>query len=510
MGRKRHFTSRAFLFVVTCGALFTINSLSPLPLPEASLVRTSRQLQNSNDSANDLVESLQPSSPPSVMKKEEKKKKKKKRSYHHHPLVDPASGEAIPVKSAVFNYVKCFAAAFFVFLALAIICDDFLCPPIDVLCERFSIPDDIAGATLLAFGSSAPEIFMNVSATASGKVDLSLPAILGSAIIAFGFIPALCSFSVQKPMKLSTWPLLRDSGMFIVCLLVFWKQVENGSIDTVQSAELTSLYFVYLLTIFIPVCCCRNSSGGSYASIDNDDDDDDNDDDNNESYKANGAQDSSNPDEGSTTFAGRVLEILSFPIAKVFSLTVPEMPDDDDDSYKVSTPKVFFAIFMSLAWITILSNWAVEVAQMTSTTVGMSPTTAGATLLAFGAQVPDTFGSLAMARNGMPGGAVSNAVGSQVINISLGVGAPFLAYNIFLGKPVDQGEEGEGMIFLAKAVCVTILTFFLVTMPFFRWISGREPVSNSQLNKFGGSVLFGVALVCYVAFVREQEQEEQQ
>jgi len=79
MGRKRHFTSRAFLFVVTCGALFTINSLSPLPLPEASLVRTSRQLQNSNDSANDLVESPQPSPPPSVTKEEEKKKKKKKK-----------------------------------------------------------------------------------------------------------------------------------------------------------------------------------------------------------------------------------------------------------------------------------------------------------------------------------------------------------------------------------------------------------------------------------------------
>ena len=149
----------------------------------------------------------------------------KKSHHHHHPLVDPVTNERISIWTAILNYSKCILGAFFVFLGLAIICDDFLCPPIDVLCSRFSIPDDIAGATLLAFGSSAPEIFMNISATASGKVDLSLPAILGSAIIAFGFIPAICSFSVKNPMSLSTWAVVRDAGMFLVCLGLFWEQV---------------------------------------------------------------------------------------------------------------------------------------------------------------------------------------------------------------------------------------------------------------------------------------------
>jgi hypothetical protein len=42
------------------------------------------------------------------------------------------------------------------FLALAIICDDFLVPPIEHFCETYSIPDEAAGASFLAFGSSAP------------------------------------------------------------------------------------------------------------------------------------------------------------------------------------------------------------------------------------------------------------------------------------------------------------------------------------------------------------------
>ena len=49
----------------------------------------------------------------------------------------------------------------FVFLGLAIVCDDYLCPAIDILCARLRIPDEAAGASFLAFGSAAPEIMIN-------------------------------------------------------------------------------------------------------------------------------------------------------------------------------------------------------------------------------------------------------------------------------------------------------------------------------------------------------------
>lgn len=53
------------------------------------------------------------------------------------------------------------------------------------------IPDDVAAASFLAFGSSAPEIVMNVFGTAHKKTaGMSLSAIIGSAIIAFTLIPA--------------------------------------------------------------------------------------------------------------------------------------------------------------------------------------------------------------------------------------------------------------------------------------------------------------------------------
>lgn len=45
------------------------------------------------------------------------------------------------------------------FLALALVCDHFFVPSLDVIIEKFGISPDVAGATLMAAGGSAPELF---------------------------------------------------------------------------------------------------------------------------------------------------------------------------------------------------------------------------------------------------------------------------------------------------------------------------------------------------------------
>ena len=50
----------------------------------------------------------------------------------------------------------------------------------------------------------------------------------------------------------------------------------------------------------------------------------------------------------------------------------------------------------------------------------------GATLVALGAEIPDTISAVALSRNGFTHGAIAGAIGSQVINISLGIGLPAL------------------------------------------------------------------------------------
>ena len=65
-------------------------------------------------------------------------------------------------------------------------------PSLEELSNAFRIPHDVAAATFLVLGGSAPEITISCFIVYRGKVDISLGAILG-AIIAFSVIPGLLS-----------------------------------------------------------------------------------------------------------------------------------------------------------------------------------------------------------------------------------------------------------------------------------------------------------------------------
>ena len=46
----------------------------------------------------------------------------------------------------------------YMFLGLMIVCDNFFGPALDVMVDKWSIDDDVAGATFMAAGGSAPEL----------------------------------------------------------------------------------------------------------------------------------------------------------------------------------------------------------------------------------------------------------------------------------------------------------------------------------------------------------------
>ena len=48
------------------------------------------------------------------------------------------------------------------FLALAVVCDDYFVPALEVIIDRFDVTPDVAGATLMAAGGSAPELFTSI------------------------------------------------------------------------------------------------------------------------------------------------------------------------------------------------------------------------------------------------------------------------------------------------------------------------------------------------------------
>ena len=58
-----------------------------------------------------------------------------------------------------------FVGTLYMFLALAIICDEFFVPSLEQITLRMQISNDVAGATLMAAGGSAPELFTSLIGT---------------------------------------------------------------------------------------------------------------------------------------------------------------------------------------------------------------------------------------------------------------------------------------------------------------------------------------------------------
>ena len=87
------------------------------------------------------------------------------------------------------------------FVGLATLADKHLCPTLERFCKSLELPTGLAGATLLAFGSSAPELAIASVSALTGRAAYAIATILASALIAFGLIPAVAVY-LAGPLRL--------------------------------------------------------------------------------------------------------------------------------------------------------------------------------------------------------------------------------------------------------------------------------------------------------------------
>lgn len=61
---------------------------------------------------------------------------------------------------------------------MAIVCDDFFVPSLEAISERLDLSEDVAGATFMAAGSSAPELFTSIASVGVAS-DVGVGTIVG-------------------------------------------------------------------------------------------------------------------------------------------------------------------------------------------------------------------------------------------------------------------------------------------------------------------------------------------
>jgi len=139
----------------------------------------------------------------------------------------------------------------YLFWGMAFVCDEFFVKTITVISTRFSIPDDVAGATLMALGCNGPEMSLNtiaifhpspvgVGAVVGGEV-FNVLVIIGAAVLA--------TPDMYLPVKLVSFCFFRDVIFYLVSVGVLYWVLRDGQVSRLNSAVLLFGAVCYTLTV---------------------------------------------------------------------------------------------------------------------------------------------------------------------------------------------------------------------------------------------------------------------
>jgi Ca2+/Na+ antiporter len=140
-----------------------------------------------------------------------------------------------------------------------------------------------------------------------------------------------------------------------------------------------------------------------------------------------------------------------------------------------------FNFFISIIFIGGLSWVLVESAVMISNILHIPKAIIALTVLAIGTSIPDLISSIIVARQGRGGMAISNALGSNIFDILIGLGIPWMIILLLTDGPLVVGKENLFSSVILLFASVLVVLFILLVR---KW----------KIGKYSGMFLIGVYL----------------
>jgi K+-dependent Na+/Ca+ exchanger-like protein len=330
---------------------------------------------------------------------------------------------------------------------LAIITDEYFIVSLDQISRRFNIPGNVAGASLMAMGSSAPELFIAIMAlliAGGAHGDVGIGTIVGSAI--FNILVITGASAVVRPAAITWRVIVRDVVMYTISLALLIAAFSDGQITLWEAALFLLVYAVYIVVLF---------NWHAFAPGDVDD-------------PVEAVSDEIHTQSERTGLYFRITALVSRVIG--FFMGNPEK------SY-------WRAFAVSIIFIAMLSYLLVEYAILFADALSIPPVIVALTILAAGTSVPDLFASIVVARQGRGDMAVANAVGSNVFDILIGLGLPWALVLLVEGGTIAVGTADLFTSTLLLLGTVLLLFVFLTT--------------GHRLSRLEGAILIAV----YAAYV---------
>ncbi|XP_042884007.1 probable sodium/potassium/calcium exchanger CG1090 isoform X2 [Penaeus japonicus] len=391
--------------------------------------------------------------------------------------------------------------AFYMFLGIAIVCDEYFVPSLEMICDSLQMSEDVAGATFMAAGSSAPELATSVIAVFVAKDDIGISGVIGSAVFNIMFVISVCALFAGQVIVINWWPLIRDSTFYCISICGLLLTIYNERVNWYESVFLLLLYALYIIMMFynkrleawantlnIPFKnATREEKSSLFGTkpvppV-------------GEDMKTEGVQDPNNPalDGQAVSDVPKEVEATEVESAGVKSMA-PEMKDDDASpwtvpvgvgervSWVVKMPLVamhhfttpdcrrerfrrwyLLTFIMSMLWIAGYSYIMVWMITVIGFTLGIPDTVMGLTFIAVGVSVPDALSSLCVAKQGFGDMAVSNAIGSNVFDILLCLGLPWFLKTAIVDPGSVVPVESRGLTYSTISLFSTVVFLIVAT-----------------------------------------------
>ena len=126
---------------------------------------------------------------------------------------------------------------------------DFIIKESERIALHFNISHFVIGATLVAFGTSLPEMAASVVAASQGKSDMAVANVVGSVIFNITLVLGVV-FVIAKSMNPDRNLFALDSAWVVVPLIIFFIMAQDGVIGRFDGILYLLLMISYLIFLF--------------------------------------------------------------------------------------------------------------------------------------------------------------------------------------------------------------------------------------------------------------------
>lgn len=230
--------------------------------------------------------------------------------------------------------------------------------------QNFKVPKMLIGLTIVAFGTSAPEFAVSMSALAYGNTDMVLGNVIGSNILNILLILGIAA--VIKPIK-----------------------VKDETVK--KELPLTLLISTLLVVVFLDVKLANQLSN-------------------------------------QITRSDGIVLLLFFSIFIYYLITLVLQKRDKVEKPKFKIGQSIFLVIVGLMAIIAGSNMVVNSASSIAKLLGLSERVISLSIIAFGTSLPELVTTIVSSKKGEQDLLVGNIIGSNIFNICIVLGVPVSIY----------------------------------------------------------------------------------